>query len=56
MVLCAVISCSKRSEHDIDVSFHRLPAVHDREGKEDFELVKSEEMVIWRLYHGKILM
>ena len=41
MVLCVVIGCSKRSERDKDVSFHRLPAVHDREGKEDFELRKK---------------
>jgi len=41
MVLCAVIGCSKHSECDKDVSFHRLPAVHDREGKEDFELRKK---------------
>jgi len=42
MMLCAVIGCSKRSERDKDVSFHRLPAVHDREGKEDFELRKKQ--------------
>ena len=41
MVLCVVIGCSKRSERDKDVSFYRLPAVHDREGKEDFELQKK---------------
>jgi len=41
MVLCAVISCSKLSECDKGVSFHRLPAVHDCEGKEDFELRKK---------------
>ena len=41
MVLCVVIGCHKRSERDKDVSFHRLPAVHDREGKEDFELRKK---------------
>ena len=42
MLLCVVIGCLKRSECDKHlVSFHRLPAVHDREGKEDFELRKK---------------
>ena len=41
MVLCVVIGCLKCSERDKEVSFHRLPAVHDREGKEDFELRKK---------------
>jgi len=41
MVLYAVIGCSKRCDHDKDVSFHRLPAMHDREGKEYFELGKK---------------
>jgi len=42
MVLCEVIGCSKLSERDKDVSFHRLPAVYDREGKEYFELRKKQ--------------
>ena len=41
MVLCVVIGCHKCSEGDKDVSFHRLTAVHDCEGKEDFKLRKK---------------
>ena len=41
MLLCVVIGCHKRSQDDKDVSFYGLPAVHDREGKEDFELRKK---------------
>ena len=40
MVLCVVVGCSNRSGRDKDVSFHRIPAVNDKEGKEDYELRK----------------
>ena len=40
MVLCIVVGCSNRSGRDKDVSFHRIPAVNDKEGKEDYELRK----------------
>ena len=39
-VLCVVIGCSNRSERDKDVSYHRLPAVSDHQGIEDFILRK----------------
>ena len=41
MVICEVVGCSKRSERDKDVSFHRIPAVNCLHGKEDFELRKK---------------
>jgi len=40
MVLCMVIGCSNRSDHDKHVSDHRLPAVSDHQGIEDFKLRK----------------
>ena len=46
MVLCVVIGCHKRSEREKDVSFHRLQAVHDCEGKQDFELRKKRRAAI----------
>ena len=41
MVICVVVGCSKRSDRDKDVSFHRIPAVNCLHGKEDFELRKK---------------
>ena len=41
MVLCVVIGCSKRSERDKDVSFHRIPAIIRHTDKRDFELSKK---------------
>ena len=40
MVICVVIGCSKRSERDKDVSFHRIPAVSDHQGVADHDLRK----------------
>ena len=40
MVICVVVGCSKRSERDKDVSFHRIPAVSDHQGAEDFDIRK----------------
>jgi len=46
MVQCIVIGCTNRtdprpgSNQDKNISFHRIPAVHDREGKEDYEIRK----------------
>ena len=46
MVQCVVCRCTNRtdprpgSNQDENISFHRIPAVHDREGKKDFELRK----------------
>ena len=41
MVLCVVIGCSKRSDRDKDVSFHRIPAVIRHTDQHDFELSKK---------------
>ena len=41
MVICVVVGCTKRSDRDKDVTFHRIPAVHCRHGKKDFELRKK---------------
>ena len=38
MVICAVVGCSKRSERDRDISFHRFPKVSSYGGEADFEL------------------
>ena len=40
MVLCVVVGCSNRSVRDKDISFYRIPAVYDKEGKEDCALRK----------------
>ncbi|XP_065902961.1 uncharacterized protein [Dysidea avara] len=46
MVQCVVCGCTNRtdprpgSNQDENISFHRIPAVHDRKGKKDFELRK----------------
>ena len=41
MVLCVVIGCTKRSERNKDVSFHRIPAIIRHTDKRDFELSKK---------------
>ena len=41
MVICAVISCSARSERDKWLSFHRFPVLTKRFGEKDFELRKK---------------
>ena len=38
MVICVVVSCSKRSDRDKDVSFHRIPTVRRYYGKRELEL------------------
>ena len=47
MVLCVVVGCNNRSNSETDkgISFYRVPAVIDREGKADYELrkLRSEE-------------
>ena len=40
MVLCVMIGCSKRSGHDKDVSFYRIPSVLTHLGKKDYKLSK----------------
>ena len=41
MVLCVAIGCSKHSDRDKDVSFHRIPAIIRHTDKRDFELSKK---------------
>ena len=38
MVICVVVGCSKRSDRDKDVSFHRIPTVRRHYGKRELEL------------------
>ena len=48
MVQCVVLGCTSHtdprpgSNQNKNISFHRIPAVHDREGKEDYELRKRQ--------------
>ena len=39
MVLCVVVRCNNRSDSETDkgISFYRIPAVIDREGKAGYE-------------------
>ena len=41
MVLCVAIGCSKHSDRDKDVSFHRIPAIIRHTDKSEFELSKK---------------
>ena len=38
MVICVMIGCSKRSDHDKDVSFYRIPTVRKYNGKGELKL------------------
>ena len=38
MVICVVVGCSKRSDRDKDVSFHRIPTVRRHYGERELEL------------------
>ena len=38
MVMCVVVGCSKHSDHNKDVSFHRIPIVGRHYGKQEWEL------------------
>ena len=38
MVICVVVGCSKRSDRDKDVSFHRTPTVRRHYGERELEL------------------
>ena len=39
MVICVVVGCSKRSDHNKGVSFHRIPTVRRHYGKQEWELL-----------------
>ena len=54
MVLCVVIGCSKRSDRDKDVSFHRIPAVIRHTDKRDFELSKKRKEGFLLLFPERI--
>ena len=50
--MCVVISCSKRSGCDKDVSFYRIPKVVSHRGKQEYEMTKNGELVFSRRYPG----
>lgn len=39
MMICVVVGCSKRSDHDKDVSFHRIPTVRRHYGEQELDLL-----------------